>query len=190
MKPVDGEGKERYLNYDFDCLKLLDQLWKLSRKKIILSTPSMYFEKEENLVFTPLKKAHKGDANWQKAYQAVKHNRVESLRKANIRVLICIMGALYVLNLYYRNDSIEIDDLEEFNPSQGSDIFLVEYGDVNNKEEVEKYVITITEDLEDYSNKLEQWAEEAPKEIYELLKFEKINPAPKRYRIALNKQSH
>jgi len=190
MNPVDDEGKERYLNYDFDCLKLLDQLWGLSKKKIILSTPSMYFEKEENIGFKPLKNAHKGDASWQKAYQAIKHSRVENMHKANIRVLIRIMGALYILNLYYQNDFMELNELDKFNPSQGSDIFMVSYGDINNKEELEKYIVTITEDLKDYSNKLEQWANEAPLELHELLKYEMENPSPKRYRIALNKHNH
>ena len=146
----------------------------------------MYFEKEENIVFAPLKNAHKGDTIWQKAYQTVKHSRVENLYKANIRVLLRIMAALYILNIYYRNDSLNADDLNEFNPAQGSELFIVNYGDVNNKTELEKYVILIAEDS-DYADKVEIWAENCPVDLREVLNYEKLNPTPKRYKITLNK---
>lgn len=131
MNPVDSAGKDRYLNYDSDCLKMLDKLWLLSKKKIILSSPSMYFEKEENLVFSPLRNAHKGETNWQKAYQAVKHNRVENLCRANIMVLVRIMAALYLLNIYYKDEAIiELGRYmakDRFDNRLGSDLFSVKY---------------------------------------------------------------
>jgi len=131
MKPLDGDGKERYLNYDFDCLKLLDQKWRLGKRQVLLATPSMYFIKNENRIFSPLKNAHKGEAVWQKAYQAVKHSRVENLNKANIRMLLRVMAALYLLNLYYRNDMFEFETQSEmknnFDPSIQSDLFSVKY---------------------------------------------------------------
>jgi len=131
MEPVDASGNVRYLNYDFDCLKMLDQLWKLGKKQIVLAAPSMYFKEEENKVFTPLKNAHKGDVIWQKAYQAVKHSRVEKLHEATVRALLRAMAALYLLNLYNQNDVFEIGTVEDngksFNPSLQSDIFSVKY---------------------------------------------------------------
>jgi len=71
----------------------------------------MYFEKEENRIFTPLKNAHKGDVVWQKAYQAVKHSRVENLHKVDIIALVRGMAALYLLNVYYRDDVFEVGNI-------------------------------------------------------------------------------
>jgi len=129
MNPHDDAGKERYLNYDFDCLKLLDIRWKLSKKRIVLVAISMYFEKEENRIFLPLKNAHKGEASWQKAYQAIKHSRVEELERATIRSLIQSMAALYLLNIYYRNEVFQIGTVmsNNFDTSLNSDLFSVEY---------------------------------------------------------------
>jgi len=68
----------------------------------------MYFEKDESRIFLPLKNAHKGEASWQKAYQAVKHSRVEELERATIRSLIQAMAALYIWNLYYKDSDEEV----------------------------------------------------------------------------------
>ena len=76
----------------------------------------MYFNTPENRIFTPLKNAHKGGTGWQKAYQSVKHSRVESFdtkakKKPTIRYLIRALAALYLLNVYYTNyDSIKVVD--------------------------------------------------------------------------------
>lgn len=140
MHPLDESGNERYLNYDFDCLKLLDIRWNLGKKKIIVATKSMHFKEEKNRVLFPLKNAHKGDTAWQKAYQAIKHSRAENLHKANINVLVRAMAALYLLNIYYKNSVINAGDgylnaissgrheqriIDEPNFSANSELFLV-----------------------------------------------------------------
>ena len=129
MKPLDDKGKERYLYYDLDCLKTLDKKWVLSKKEIIIAAPSIFFKKKENLIMTPFKKAHRGKETWQQSYQAVKHNRVGDLHKANIRSLMRAMAALYLLNVYYRNEVFEIGTVTKssFDPSLGSNIFTVKY---------------------------------------------------------------
>jgi len=145
MNPKDAEGEERFLNYDFDCLKMLDRKWKLSKKQIILVATTMYFEKDENRIFLPLKNAHKGEASWQKSYQAVKHSRVDELNRATIRSLIQAMAALYLLNIYYRNEVFKIGTVKEnnFDTSLQSDLFAVEYVMINNTnykgDELEKF---------------------------------------------------
>jgi hypothetical protein len=103
MEPVDEEGKKRHLKYDFDCLKQLDKNWKIGKKQVIIVAQLMYFSREENRIFSPLKKTHKGDATWQKSYQAVKHYRVESIDKADIKSLLRALASLYLLNIYYAN---------------------------------------------------------------------------------------
>ena len=80
---------------------------------------------------TPLHKAHKrgtSSSDWQKAYQAVKHDRALNLHSANIGNLLKAMGALYILNIYYRN--AEFKEVADSNGSSidwslGSELFTV-----------------------------------------------------------------
>jgi hypothetical protein len=119
------------LFFDSDCLNLLEALWQLSKKQIQISATNFYFTELENITLTPLRKANKRGASssdWQKAYQAVKHNRVTSLPKANLKHLIRAMGALYILNLYYNNNEYPLKKDSgglNFDSSQGSSIFSV-----------------------------------------------------------------
>lgn len=51
---------------------------------------------------TPLKKAdERSKTVWSKAYQAVKHDRYNSLYQGNIKALLHSEAALYLLNIYY-----------------------------------------------------------------------------------------
>jgi len=128
----DDNGKSRDLYFDTDCLKLLNEKWKLSSKQVIVSSSNFYFCLEENKVLMPLKKSDKrGDSGskWKQAYQAVKHDRMKSLEKATIKNLLNAMAALYILNLYYRDENITIGrdyvNIKEFDNSAGSEIFSV-----------------------------------------------------------------
>ena len=81
--------------------------WRINKKKVQITNPNMYFSSEKS-VLTPLHKAHKrgtSSSRWQQAYQAVKHYRTKSIEKATIDNLLNALGALYVLNLYYADES-------------------------------------------------------------------------------------
>ncbi|MBR5375533.1 MAG: hypothetical protein IK131_12810 [Paludibacteraceae bacterium] len=117
--------------FDTVCMEHLNNLWKLDQKIVSVVSPAIYLEKEENIILRPLFKANKrgtSSADWNKAYQAVKHNRVKELSKGSIKHLLHGLAALYVLNLYYRNESIKdisSDDRTSVNPSFGSSLFAV-----------------------------------------------------------------
>lgn len=119
------------LFFDTDCLDLLENKWQLSKKKVYVSAANFYFSKHENQILTPLKKVNKRGASssdWKKAYQAVKHNRVKSLSKANLKHLIRAMAALYVLNIYLNNNiyALEKDSSGvSFDRNLGSIIFSI-----------------------------------------------------------------
>jgi hypothetical protein len=103
--------EERDLYFDTDCLKFLDEKWQLSKKVLILSSINFHFENDINKVITPLHKSFKrgtSGSDWKKAYQAVKHERVKSLDKGNIGHMIRALGALFILNLYYKNESFDL----------------------------------------------------------------------------------
>jgi len=129
MSPLDDQGNERDLFFDSDCIQYLDIHWHITRKRVNVVTPNFYFEKEENLVLRPLKNCNKrGEGRWKKAYQAVKHNRIKSLSAGNIANLIRAMAALYILNLYYRNEKYNLGTVMNtlpFDSRMGSDIFSV-----------------------------------------------------------------
>lgn len=130
--PVDDSGNKRDLYFDTDCLDLLEKQWGLSKKRIIVSGSTFYFLDDTNRFLAPLHKANKrgtSGSKWKQAYQAVKHDRKNSLKKASIDNLLHAMGALYILNLYYKNETFSIGRVyrsnNEFDNRVGSDVFSV-----------------------------------------------------------------
>lgn len=123
---VSANISNRNLYFDTDCLELLENKWLLSKKIVLVTAANSYFEMEENKVLTPLYKANKRDApDWKKGYQAVKHNRSRDLKKGNLKNLIRAMAALYMLNLYYRDEKPTVDRITPSSVSLGSSFFSV-----------------------------------------------------------------
>lgn len=130
MSPVDENGIPRTLYFDSDCLNLLEKQWHIGKKQVSVAAPNFYFDKSENIVLTPLRNANvHGKCKWKKAYQAIKHDRKNSLNRATILNLLHIMGALYILNLYYRDERIDIGSIylndHVFDNRMGSNVFSV-----------------------------------------------------------------
>ena len=75
------------------------------------------------------KKECKCKCQWKLAYNALKHNNRASIEKATIKNLMSALGALFVLNLYYRD--LNCDDYkfylkgDLFDSRVGSEIFSV-----------------------------------------------------------------
>lgn len=114
--------------FDEDCLKLIDIKWQTHNKTVMVVAPFFNFVKDENRILKPLKEAHKRQGTyWEKAYQAVKHDRYSSLHKGNVKAFIHALAALYLLNLYYRNDSwvTKYQDISKLDYSMGSAIITV-----------------------------------------------------------------
>ena len=142
------------------------------------------------MVLRPLKDCNKrGSGRWKKAYQAVKHNRVESL------------AALYLLNLYYRKERYDVGtrmNTIPFDTRMGSDIFSVslahaeEYdfdkqvGDEGSIEAVRMEILTsvLIQEYTDESykmicNSLKKYNEESKERLLqspETIQFIKDNP--------------
>ena len=106
--PIDQQTKEkRNLYFDTDCIRLLIDTWQLDKKIIQITHPSMYFSKEKSTI-KPLHKAHKrgnSGSKWKQAYQGIKHNRSQEISRATVENMINALGALYILNLYYVDES-------------------------------------------------------------------------------------
>ncbi len=125
-------NQNEYLYFDTDCINYLDSLWCLHKKKVLVSSLNFHFNRDENIVLRPFHKAAKrgtSSSNWQKAYQAVKHNRSANLSKGNISNLIAAMAALYLSNIYYRDTVYDMKNSHsgiDFDSSLGSLIFSTE----------------------------------------------------------------
>lgn len=144
MELRDEGGNKRDIYFDTDCLNLLEKNWGLSKKVIKISSPIIYFEEDQNRIFCPLHKAFKRTgAKWNKAYQAIKHDRAESLKKyANIRYMLLAMGALYILNLYYKDESFVVQDAVEktsFDERVGSELFSVTFANIGSVSALDSY---------------------------------------------------
>ena len=114
--------------FDEDCLRCIDIKWQTHNKIVMITSPVFNLTKEENRILKPLKEAHKKQGTyWEKAYQAVKHDRYSSLQRGNVKAFIHALAALYLLNIYYRNDSwtTKYNNISNSDYSLGSSIFSV-----------------------------------------------------------------
>ena len=125
-------------------MQLLEDKWLLSKKQIIASSLNFHFLRDENKILTPLKKANKrgtSSSDWKKAYQAVKHDRANNLEKGNLKNLIRAMAALFILNIYYKDDKFELEKNEKAIPSNmGSDIFDIKIHQYSGYDGKHKYM--------------------------------------------------
>lgn len=136
MNPTDDNGEKRDLYFDTDCLALVESKYLISKKEVIISAPTFYFDEADRII-TPLHKANKrgtSGSKWKQAYQALKHDRYGSLKKwATIECLINALGALYLLNLYFKDSIYQLKEgLESFDARVDSNIFSVFTYDATN----------------------------------------------------------
>lgn len=116
------------IKFDEDCLKKVDIKWSTHNKSVLVVYPFSNLTRDENRILKPLKEAHKNQGTyWESAYQAVKHDRLSSLRKGNVKAFIQALAALFLLNLYYRKDTwiMKYQDITKHDYSLGSSFFAV-----------------------------------------------------------------
>ncbi len=102
-----SKADDNHLYFDSDCMDHLVNIWDIDKKVVLVTSPNLFFTHEDNLILTPLNKANKRgskSAKWCRAYQAVKHNRAKELKNGNLKHFIHALGALYILNLYFRDE--------------------------------------------------------------------------------------
>lgn len=112
---VDNGGTiidEKKMYFDKVCIDLLERKWLLSKKVVFVTCPTLYFNDDSNKILTPLLHANifgPNSADWAVAYQAIKHSRINNLSQGNIKLFIRALAALYILNLYLRQQIIDLD---------------------------------------------------------------------------------
>ena len=124
------QSNDKDLYFDTDCIDLLVKKFNIDKK--IVQVTCIYFDliDNENIRIVPLKGANKrSKAYWVKCYQAVKHDRYNNLHLGNVKACIQALAALYLLNIYYKKETITIKYSEcgKLDMSFGSKVFsLVE----------------------------------------------------------------
>lgn len=127
--PMFDNEDEMY--FDTVCLKYLEDKFLLSKKTIYVNNINVYFEQNENTELIPLHKSFKrgsSGSDWKKAYQSIKHNRIKNYRLGNMKNAIHALGALFILNLYYKNQRFDFENENEtnkFDLSLGSELFTI-----------------------------------------------------------------
>jgi len=135
----EKEDKIRELSY-FDSkkeitagirLQYLNSIWKLDKKVVSVSCTNMFFMQGSNKLFAPFAYCKDDENDYYSAYNAIKHNRNEkTIYKGNIRFLLRAMAALYLLNVYYKDEIFELGTLaapKNFDLALQSDLFAVKY---------------------------------------------------------------
>ncbi|SDL86578.1 hypothetical protein SAMN04488034_1195 [Salinimicrobium catena] len=123
----NGGVKENNILFDKDCIKHLNQIWKLEDKVIIISSSSCF---QSQKIIKPFIKTEKNFRNkltysWNNAYQNLKHNRYESLHFGSLKYLFDILAALFILNLYFKEEVFEITQNSNVPENMGSEIFSI-----------------------------------------------------------------
>ena len=104
----------------------LEDTWKVSQKTLRIVSPYTHFKSAFQPSFAPFGYENKSLDDYFSVYNAIKHDRAKNIDKANINILIRVLGALYTLNLYYRNERFSLDDDRygsKINTSLSSELF-------------------------------------------------------------------
>ena len=108
------------------AIMYLENTWKVSQKTLRIVSPYTHFKSTFQPSFTPFGYEDKSSNDYFSAYNAIKHDRVKNIDKANINILLRVLGALYILNLYYWNERFYLDNDRygaKINTSFSSEIF-------------------------------------------------------------------
>lgn len=165
----------------------IEKKWNISAKQVRIISKNMYFTDANGFgnEFAPMAYKPHDKNDYYSSYCAVKHNRINALHRANINVLIRALAALFILNVYYSFEKIEIDEIFEFDFSMGTDVFVVKYSTDTHSE---NDILFVDEDME-YLKKINEYADAIPAlDSGDFFQFQDKNPEPKRFTVKINKQ--
>jgi hypothetical protein len=162
----NGGPKKSNPKFDHVCLKYLIKIWQIDKKIIYLSSPHC-FQLEKILqpfVCNEKDKEGKDKFGWNNAYQNLKHHRAAEFRNfGTIKYLFDIMAALFLLNVYYKNETFELgkDSMGlGFQRNLGSSLFSVEIAKIASSKFHENHIehtyFTAIEQATYYINETEQ----------------------------------
>ena len=107
----NGGTKTENIRYDYDALEYLSEKWKLGEKIIIINSSNCFQTVKELNPFNKneISSFHgKRTFSWNNSYQNLKHDRGNSLNFGSLKYLFDIMAALFMLNIYYKDENIQL----------------------------------------------------------------------------------
>jgi len=119
------------IHFDHDAIEYLTEQWAIHEKIVLISHHNCFQSKRE---ICPFVKDEERTSNgkqtfgWNNAYQNLKHDRAGSLKFGSLKYLFAILAATYLLNLYYKDETLELgENASGLVPSApfGSEIFAV-----------------------------------------------------------------
>lgn len=134
IKFLDKNKKIRTFVNFHEYLERLDDKYRINKKIVTFE----YKNAEENFdtgrmpfkkIEIKIGKKNKSSWSWYDAYNSIKHDRIKNYRKANLMNLIDAMAALFLLNVYYKNEQFYEEKPEKAinKINSFSDIFRINY---------------------------------------------------------------
>ncbi len=109
------------------CIQWLNKQYILEQKTIGVVSTSFYFCIDDVMHFRPFDYEDSSKEDYYKVYCALKHDRKKNIKKASLFVLIRVLGALFILNIIYKNKRIDLGQEDRYgknlDKTGGSDIF-------------------------------------------------------------------
>lgn len=179
----NGGTKTERIKYDEDAINYLSSQWFLEEKEVIISSYNCFIT---NRTLYPFKKDEQRTGNsrltynWNNSYQNLKHDRANSLSYGSIKYLFSATAALFLLNIYYKDNTFSLgkDSLGlGFDESLGSSIFSVKlhscetvsFNDSYTKNENYNSCVYLSIPTEKMLNKLKEFYNDALKKENDLL---------------------
>ncbi len=219
---IEAISKEIYLNYighqnnnkktlyfDTDCLKFINDKRGTSSKKVLVVSSLFDLTKSENNTLTPLCNAHRrGGSEREKSYQAIKHDRFNSLPKGNVKMLLHSMAALFLLNIYNKKKEFFVSfiDFDKIDFSFGSRLFKIVSPKINpiinlkhldskdspyeyeyKETDIKKYLEVIKQETMRFNNYIEQQPENNDQNFLNIFKNPNIEQTKFNLLIELSK---
>lgn len=126
---IHGGVKTDFLKFDDDCIRYLNKVYMLENKEVIISSVNCF---QAQRIIKPFVKlvtrtgSSKKTFSWNNSYQNLKHDRANAITHGNLGNLFDGLAALFLLNVYYKNERIHIGKQgDSFSPGLGSDIFSI-----------------------------------------------------------------
>jgi hypothetical protein len=142
IKELHRESKFLEVDTTGKMLDAINNAWKLDKKQIAIVALNMHFS-ERCSTFCPFNYKNKDSDDYYSAYNAVKHNRAGNFEKyATIHFLLRAMGALFLLNIYYRDETFPLYKTRTLSDNKmDSEIFAFEVKELNPKYPVKEETI-------------------------------------------------
>lgn len=131
-----------------EMLIALNHAWQLEKKQVSIISSNMYYSPEYTS-FCPYNYSNKDRNDFYSAYNAIKHDRASNFeRYATIHFLLRALGALFLLNVYYREEKFQLQrNLKLLDNSLGSRIFTFKTKVLSPKYPLKKQTLSDDEEL-------------------------------------------